>query len=127
MMYDAHFDSDILVKSPVLCVLADNPRASEFEHHLGSCANKFCRKCKVRYYILRTINNYKPSERVYLCKKTRAEGERLYAPIKLDHEVYTFYFYFHFKATKDNATQIQERMSIFKKRFKKYKTVRMYI
>ncbi len=70
-MYDAHFDSDILVKSPVLCVLADNPRASEFEHHLGSCAIKFCRKCKVRYYILRTINNYKPSEGVYLCKKTR--------------------------------------------------------
>ena len=35
-MYDAHFDKMILVKSPVLCVLADNPRASEFEHHMGS-------------------------------------------------------------------------------------------
>ncbi|XP_028393607.1 uncharacterized protein LOC114517954 [Dendronephthya gigantea] len=45
MMYDAFVDREILVKCPVLCVLADNPRASEFEHHLGSCANKFCRKC----------------------------------------------------------------------------------
>ena len=51
-MYDAHFDSEIFVKSPILCVLADNPRASEFEHHLGSCANKFCRKCNVRITIL---------------------------------------------------------------------------
>ena len=49
-MHDAHFE--IFVKSPILCVLADNPRAFEFEHHLGSCANKFCRKCNVRITIL---------------------------------------------------------------------------
>ena len=34
-------DSEVLVKCPVMCTLADNPRASEFEHHLGSCANRF--------------------------------------------------------------------------------------
>lgn len=47
MMYDAYLDSEVLVKCPVMCTLADNPRASEFEHHLGSCANRFCRKCNV--------------------------------------------------------------------------------
>ena len=46
-MYDVHFDKKILVKSPMLCLLADNPRASEFEYHMESCANKFCRKCNV--------------------------------------------------------------------------------
>ena len=47
MMFDTHVNKDVLVKCPVICVLADNPRTSEFEHHLGSCANKFCRKCNV--------------------------------------------------------------------------------
>jgi hypothetical protein len=46
MMYNAHFNDDILVKSPVLCALADNPRASEFEHHLGSCAKNFVESAK---------------------------------------------------------------------------------
>ena len=52
IMYDAHFNSEILVKCPVMCTTADNPRASEFEHHLGSCANKFCRKCNVSFKFL---------------------------------------------------------------------------
>ena len=47
MVYDAYLDSEVLVKCPVMCTLADNPCASEFEHHLGSCANRFCRKCNV--------------------------------------------------------------------------------
>ena len=58
-MYDAHFDSEIFVKSSILCVLADNPGASEFEHHLGSCANKFCRKCNVKaVFQLRVLHTY---------------------------------------------------------------------
>ena len=50
IMYDSHFNKKILVKSRVLCVLADNPWASEFEHHTGSCANQFCRKCNVSLF-----------------------------------------------------------------------------
>ena len=38
---------DVLVQCPVLCVMADNPRASEFEHPLGHSAKKFCRRCMV--------------------------------------------------------------------------------
>ena len=48
MMYDASIYKTVLARCPVLSVLADNPRASEFEHHLGSSAKKFCRKCNVR-------------------------------------------------------------------------------
>ena len=50
-MYDSLTEQDVLVQCPVLCVAADNPRASEFEHHLGNSAKRFCRKCYVR-------NNY---------------------------------------------------------------------
>ena len=50
IMYDAHFNKKILVKSPILCVLADNPRALKFEHPMGSCANQFCRKCNVSLF-----------------------------------------------------------------------------
>ena len=39
-MYDASIDKNVLVRCPVLSVLANNPRASEFELHLGSCAKK---------------------------------------------------------------------------------------
>ena len=39
-MYGAVAEQDVLVKCPVLCVTADNPRASEFEHHLGHSAKK---------------------------------------------------------------------------------------
>jgi hypothetical protein len=35
MMYDASIYKTVLARCPVLSVLADNPRASEFEHHLG--------------------------------------------------------------------------------------------
>ena len=51
IMYDASAQMNVLVKCQVLCVTADNPRASEFEHHLGSSAIQFCRKCDVRYIL----------------------------------------------------------------------------
>ena len=47
IMYDTYIGADVLVKCPIFCILADNPRASEFEHHLGSSAKKFCRKRNV--------------------------------------------------------------------------------
>ena len=47
LFYDASTNENVFVRCPVMCVLADNPRASEFEHHLGSSAKRFCRKCNV--------------------------------------------------------------------------------
>ena len=35
------------VQCPILCVSCDNPRASEFTHHLGCSARNFCRTCDV--------------------------------------------------------------------------------
>lgn len=49
LMYDAQIGSKVLVRCPVLCLLEDNPRASEFKHHVGSSASMFCRKYKVRH------------------------------------------------------------------------------
>lgn len=46
-MFDAKTNQDVIVVAPVLCILADNPRASEITNHCGSSANKFCRKCLV--------------------------------------------------------------------------------
>lgn len=46
-MYDAKDDQQVLVQCPVLLVAYDNPRASEFAHHMGSSATHFCRSCDV--------------------------------------------------------------------------------
>ena len=48
VMYDSLSKSELFVQCPVICISADNPRASEFCHHLGSSAKKFCRFCDVR-------------------------------------------------------------------------------
>lgn len=45
--YDALLKQTVMVISPVMCILADNPRASELINHLGSSSRKFCRMCMV--------------------------------------------------------------------------------
>lgn len=47
VMFDSFTQQDVVVVAPVLCVLADNPRAAELTNHMGSTANKFCRICHV--------------------------------------------------------------------------------
>lgn len=45
--YDALRKEVVLVVSPLLCVIADNPRASELLNHLGGSARRYCRMCLV--------------------------------------------------------------------------------
>ena len=47
LMYDAHLKEEVIVVAPVICCIADNPRASEFTSHLGLSATKYCRTCEV--------------------------------------------------------------------------------
>lgn len=49
-MFDAFTGSDVLVIAQVMCVLCDNVQAAQLLNHLGSRANKFCRKCMVHVY-----------------------------------------------------------------------------
>lgn len=46
-MHDALHGENVLVVAPVLCAIADNPRASELVNHIGTSGRKFCRICKV--------------------------------------------------------------------------------
>ena len=46
IVYDAFLQKEVLLISPVLAVLADNPRHSEF-NPCGGSANKYCRICLV--------------------------------------------------------------------------------
>ena len=46
-MYDVFLQKEVLVIAPVLCLLCDNPRASEVTNHMGSAANRYCRLCLV--------------------------------------------------------------------------------
>lgn len=46
--YDAYYKKEVIVVAPVICVLADNARASEITNHHGTSANKYCRICQVR-------------------------------------------------------------------------------
>ena len=45
--YDSLLMCPVIVVSPLMCILADNPRASEILNHLGSSARRFCRMCMV--------------------------------------------------------------------------------
>lgn len=45
--YDAFNKQDVLMVAPIICSLADNPRASELLNHMGSAARKYCRICYV--------------------------------------------------------------------------------
>lgn len=44
-VFDVVLNQPVLVVSPLMCILADNPRASELLNHLGSSARRFCRMC----------------------------------------------------------------------------------
>lgn len=46
-VYDGFYRMEIIILSPVICAICDNPRASELCNHLGSTAKKFCRICLV--------------------------------------------------------------------------------
>ncbi|SMN01278.1 hypothetical protein SPONL_1899 [uncultured Candidatus Thioglobus sp.] len=48
-VYDALLKQPVLVLAPLMCILADNPRAAELLNHLGSSAKKFCRMCMVSF------------------------------------------------------------------------------
>ena len=45
--YDALMHQDVIIVSPVLCFLCDNPRAAQICSHLGPTTRKFCRICNV--------------------------------------------------------------------------------
>ena len=45
--YDALHDQAVLLVAPLMCVLADNPRASEVLNHLSRAARRYCRMCMV--------------------------------------------------------------------------------
>ena len=48
--YDAYLQKEVLLISPVLGIIADNPRHSELLNHPGGSANKYCRICMVSKY-----------------------------------------------------------------------------
>ena len=45
--YDAKLQQTVLVVSPLMCIVADNPHASEILNHLGGSAKRYCRICMV--------------------------------------------------------------------------------
>lgn len=49
VLYDALLGKEVLIRVPVMLVIADNPMASEICNHQGSTAIRFCRMCLVSY------------------------------------------------------------------------------
>lgn len=45
--YDAHLKTKVLVVAPVMCIICDNPRASEVTNNLAPSSKMFCRMCMV--------------------------------------------------------------------------------
>ena len=48
--YDAYLGKSVLVIAPIICLICDNPRASELVNHLGATARHYCRMCMVSNY-----------------------------------------------------------------------------
>lgn len=46
-MFDAHHHEYVRVIAPLLCIICDNPRASQLFNHLGASVNKYCHFCMV--------------------------------------------------------------------------------
>ena len=47
VVHDAYMQQDVLIVAPTLCIICDNPRASELLNHAGSSAKRYCRMCMV--------------------------------------------------------------------------------
>ena len=45
--FDALYQEEVLVVAPLMCIVCDNPRASQLVNHLGSTALMHCRICTV--------------------------------------------------------------------------------
>lgn len=45
--FDALTNHDVLVVSPLMCIIGDNPRLAEILNHNGSAARLYCRMCMV--------------------------------------------------------------------------------
>ena len=45
--FDAFLQTTVLVIAPVICIICDNPRASEVTNNLGPGSKMFCRICMV--------------------------------------------------------------------------------
>ena len=50
-LYDAFLQKEVLAVSPVLCIICDNPRASEVTN-MGPGSKMFCRMCMVHMYTI---------------------------------------------------------------------------
>ena len=46
--FDAFLQVKVLGVAPIMCVICDNPRASEVTNTLGLSSRMFCRICMVR-------------------------------------------------------------------------------
>lgn len=47
VVYDAFLKEEVLVIAPLLCVICDNPRASQLINHLTGSVRRYCRVCMV--------------------------------------------------------------------------------
>ena len=45
--FDAYLNEEVLVVTPMICLICDNPRASELVNHLGTSTTCYCRLCLV--------------------------------------------------------------------------------
>ena len=45
--FDAFINEEVLVVTPIICLICDNPRESELVNHLAASATFYCRLCLV--------------------------------------------------------------------------------
>ena len=51
-LYDAFLQKEVLAVSPVLCIICDDPRASEVTNNMGPGSKMFCRMCMLHMYTI---------------------------------------------------------------------------
>ena len=70
--FDALYQEEVLVVAPLMCIVCDNPRASQLVIHLGSTALLHCRICTVslKQDLLISFNAF-----YFLCCKGQAKTQ----------------------------------------------------
>ena len=56
--FDALTNQNVLVVSPLMCIIGDNPRLSEVLNHLGGSARRYCRMCMVYVVVFFVVINF---------------------------------------------------------------------
>eukprot|EP00731_Ephydatia_muelleri_P003526 Em0001g3526a len=94
LMFDALFNTNVIVIAPVISFLCDNPRAAEICNHRGSSTHKFCRICMADVrsdHICVGVKRKKHDSLMQVQRKKAAKTHQAKSTIRTEYEKMEYY------------------------------------